>query len=241
MADHERLESQVAAWVLGALDAADARLVAAHVESCPTCRPLAARLGGVVAVLPLAAGDARPPDSLRARILTAAVAGGQVEPEPEDARVIPLRRLPRPRPRRVPWPAAAVAAMAVALIGLTAWNLSLAQQLAQPATQRYALHGTGPMAGVQGEVVYLKKDGIALVDFRNLPAVAGDRVYEAWLIGGDGKPVPAAVFRPDPGGSYTLLLARSIAGVKVIAVTSEPAPDGSPQPTQQPMLAAQLA
>jgi len=48
MSDHEEMESSVAAWVLGALDADEAETVRSHAEGCPTCREVAARLRRVV-------------------------------------------------------------------------------------------------------------------------------------------------------------------------------------------------
>ena len=53
MSDHEELESSVAAWVLGALDPDEAEAIRTHVEACPTCREVAARLRRVVGALPL--------------------------------------------------------------------------------------------------------------------------------------------------------------------------------------------
>jgi len=228
----------VPAWVLGALDPRAAEEVERHVAGCAECAATVRRLSRAAALLPLAAGAERPSEGLRARILAAASEPPRVM---EPAAVIHLRRRRRlPRPR-VSWPSAAVAALAVAVLGLAGWNYSLSQQLAQPARQTYALHGTGPMAGVQGEVVHYPREGITLVDLRNLPPPVASRVYEAWLISADGRPLPAGVFRPDAGGSYTLVVGRPISGVKVVAVTSEPAPDGSAQPTEEPQLSARIA
>src|SRR5437667_1680 len=53
MSDHEEIESSVAAWVLGALDAEEADSVRSHAEGCPTCREVAGRLRRVVGALPL--------------------------------------------------------------------------------------------------------------------------------------------------------------------------------------------
>ncbi|HKW58674.1 MAG TPA: zf-HC2 domain-containing protein, partial [Candidatus Dormibacteraeota bacterium] len=74
MSDHEELESSVAAWVLGALDASEAETMRAHVEGCATCREVADRLRRVVGALPLAADEVAPPARLRSRILAAASA-----------------------------------------------------------------------------------------------------------------------------------------------------------------------
>src|SRR6184192_4257691 len=61
MSDHEELESSVAAWVLGALDAHEAASVRVHVEGCASCRQVAGRLRRVVGALPLAVEEVAPP------------------------------------------------------------------------------------------------------------------------------------------------------------------------------------
>jgi anti-sigma-K factor RskA len=96
------------------------------------------------------------------------------------------------------------------------------------------------MAGVQGSAVYLKKDGVTLVEFKSLPALDRDRVYELWLVTDDGKPVPAGVFTPGPDGSKVVVVDRSLKGIKALAVSVEPGPDGSLTPSRAPELAAQV-
>ena len=97
------------------------------------------------------------------------------------------------------------------------------------------------MAGVQANAVYLKADSLTLVDFKYLPAPAPGQVYELWLIMGDGRAVPAGVFSPESDGSKVALIDRSLEGVKLVAVTSEPAPNGSQAPTQKPQLTGRIA
>src|SRR5439155_653934 len=72
MSDHEEIESSVAAWVLGALDAEEADSVRSHAEGCPTCREVAGRLRRVVGALPLVVDEVSPPTRLRQRVLAAA-------------------------------------------------------------------------------------------------------------------------------------------------------------------------
>ena len=79
------------------------------------------------------------------------------------------------------------------------------------------------------------------MDFRDLPALAQGRVYELWLVPAKGDPVPAAVFVPDAAGAKVVLVDRSLASYAVMAVTDEPAPDGSVAPTQQPQLYGNVA
>jgi anti-sigma-K factor RskA len=134
----------------------------------------------------------------------------------------------------------AYALAAVAAVALLAGVL-IGERILQPppaASQvaRFTLAGHQDMARAHATVVDLKSDGVALVDFRGLPALAGGRVYEIWLIRAGGSPEPITVFVPDSTGAKTVLVNHSLAGYSVMAVTNEPGPDGSQAPTQQPQL-----
>ncbi len=235
---HEELEAMVAPWVLDALDAAEADAVRAHVEGCASCRELAARLRRVVGALPLAADEVSPPARLRDRVLAAAAAS----PRAAAPVAKPLRRPspPRPVPRMPAYALAAVAVVAL-LIGVLIGQVTLHTQQSGQQVARFTLTGHQDMAAASATVVDLKSDGVALVDFRGLPPPGANRVYEVWLVPSKGDPVPAAVFVPDSNGSGVVLVNRSLSGYSVMAVTNEPAPDGSSAPTQQPQLYGNLA
>lgn len=242
MTDHDQLESIVAAWVLGACDTEEATIIEAHVETCVSCRRLAARLGRVVEAMPLSVETGPPPAGLRLRLLAALDAPAVPEPEPK---IVPLRR-PRPAPRVAPawlqrWPAVAVAVMAVAIAGLASWDWSLSQQLSTRGPVVYAMHGSGAMGSAQARVTYYPSDGFSLVDFSSMPALAPGKVYELWMIPPSGAPVAAGVFQPDAAGSMTVVVHRSMDRVKVVAVTVENGPTGTTAPTQQPELAATVS
>jgi len=242
-AQHDELEGSVAAWVLGALEPSEAQTIAAHAEGCATCREVAVRLRRVVGALPVAVDELTPPARLRGRLLAAAAASrGRAE------RPIAMRR-PRPAPvprsaaGRMPLYAMAAVAVVALLIGVLVGQIAAqrTQGTAQEQVARFTLTGHEDMAGAQATVVDLKADGIALVDFRGLPPPGANRVYEVWLVPAHGSPVPAAVFVPDAGGGKVVLVNRALAGYAVLAVTNEPAPDGSPQPSQQPRLYGNVA
>src|SRR5256885_15985090 len=103
MSDHEELESAVAAWVLGALDADEAEAVRSHAEGCPTCREVAVTLRRVVGALPLAVDEVTPPPRLRERVLAAADASRR------GANLAPAGRVSRRGPE-TPRPAGAAGA-----------------------------------------------------------------------------------------------------------------------------------
>src|SRR5207247_1641018 len=186
--------------------------VRAHMEGCLACRALATRLTQAAHALPLASEVVRPPDRLRARILAAAAASPPAEGrEPAGRRPAPApppvaaerrraaARLPGLQRLRFPVLVGAVAALAVALLGLAAWNVTLNQQLRQPPA-RYSMSGTGTLSGVSATVTAYRASDVTLVSFTGLPQPAPGRVYEMWLIDAGGRPKPAGVFPPGAGG-----------------------------------------
>ncbi len=267
MVDHDGMEDSVAAYVLDACDEDEREAVRAHIEGCVSCRDLVARLTQVADVLPLGSDIVRPPGGLRARILAAAAASpaGRAEagdPPAGRAEAGDPPAAPAPRPvsppvgtspsrrhappggggwRRVRSPAlaAAVGALAVGLLALGAWNVTLNQQLHQPPAH-YSMTGTGTLAGASATVTAYRPQDVALVSFTGLPQPAPGRVYELWLINGAGTAAPAGTFTPDAGGAATVQVSGSLATARVMAVTQEQGPHGSQAPTQKPELAGQL-
>ncbi|GAC1654537.1 MAG: anti-sigma factor [Candidatus Dormibacteraceae bacterium] len=241
MSDHPDLENDVAAYVLGAAVPEETESIRAHLEGCGSCRELAGRLQRAVDALPLATETIQPPARLKAKIMAAAAASPRsVVAPPTRARVL---QLPRVRPNR--WSEfassfrysseVAVAALAVAVLGLGAWNVSLLRNqmpVGQPQVLRTTVTGQGQMIGSQAKVIDLRDQGVALVSFSHMPSVGTDKVYELWLINSAGNPEPGGVFRPDVDGSKILVLAKNLKGYRAIAVTIEQGPDGTQAPTQ---------
>ena len=249
MSDHEELESSVAAWVLGAFDPEEAEAIRAHVEACPICREVADRLRRVVGALPLSVEEAVPPPRLRERVLAAAAASSR----PSGAPVAVLKSRPQPGAprkwplvqfgRRIPIYGVAAVAVVALLAGFLLGQVALhgPQPTPQGQVARFTMAGHQDMSGAQASVIDLKTDGLALVDFRGLPQPGAGRVYEVWLIPKGGNPEAVAVFVPDSNGGKVVLVNQSLAGYAVMAVTNEPAPDGSRAPTQQPQLYGNVA
>ena len=138
------------------------------------------------------------------------------------------------------WRTAALAALAVAVVGLGAWDYNLSQQLRGGQSHTYQFHGSEGMEGAQGIVADFPRAGFAFVDLYQLPELGGARVYELWLVGFNGAPQPAGVFQPDAAGQATVVVARSLESVTEVDVTVEPAPGGSRLPTQPSRLVAKL-
>jgi anti-sigma-K factor RskA len=203
-----------AAYALDALEPEEAREYEQHLAGCERCREELASLQATAGALAYAAPPARPPEALRGRILEAAHA--------ERPKVVPLRRRDWTRPL-----AAVAAVAACAVIGLSAWNVSLHNRLGRA---QEALRGV-PLTGARGSVVVSGRSG-ALV-LTDLAAAPAGKTYEAWVIE-NGRASSAGTF---PGGSGTIVfrLTRALPAGAVVAVTVEPA-GGVAQPTQKPVI-----
>jgi anti-sigma-K factor RskA len=246
-AEHDSMEELVAAFVVGAVDPAEADTVRDHLAGCSSCRELAQRLRRAGAAVPLAVDIYEAPAGLRERVLASAQGAPQLAP-PGIARQARRRRLLRvPAWARSAWrgPAAAAALVAFAIgggIGLSVGHAAFGTPSGRPqAVAQYSLSGTGAMTGSAGRVFDLRTERVTLIQFTGLPALAPGRVYELWLIDASGHPRPGAVFAPDPDGSKLLLLGRSLAGLSAVAVTDEAGPSGVPAPTKQPELVGKLS
>ncbi|HET7092219.1 MAG TPA: anti-sigma factor, partial [Thermomicrobiales bacterium] len=70
--------------------------------------------------------------------------------------------------------------------------------------------------------------GVVLLDVHGLPPLAQGRVYQVWVIDAAGKPIPAGTF---DRSAATRAVAADPRADRAIAITAEPGPLGSPQPT----------
>jgi anti-sigma-K factor RskA len=242
--NHSDYEQLAAGYVLGALEPDDEHDFQRHLGGCAQCEAIVRELEGVVGQLAYAAPPVEPPETLWASI--------QREVRPERRPVQPLR----PRRRAGPWLVGLAAAAAiVAMVALGVWNLNLrdenvsyrqrvtaleeaARLVNEPNTSRIALQGSA--AGAQATVVASSPQDRGVLIVENLPPLQRGRVYELWGIpeGGDGRPQKALVFIPlRRQGPMALEFQVPIQPGTVFAITEEPGPRGSEQPTTEPILA----
>lgn len=240
-----------APFVLGALEAAEADAVRAHLASCPDAHAEMAELSGVLPVLAESVPPVEPPAALRSRLLEAAAAdlasrtaspalGGA--PAPLAPVAPPAVSGPRPSTRS--WVVGIAAVLAIALLG--GWNLLLQGQLSAAQQYEASVAAVLDVAGQPGSLTAVltaesgdgpaglaavSADGSVTLAMQDLPATAGDEVYEAWVIGGDGMPVPLGSFVVGSGGvaSFEADGLPTEPGI-VLALTREPGP-GATTPT----------
>jgi hypothetical protein len=137
---------------------------------------------------------------------------------------------------------------------LGSWNLLLQNQLndaqayernvaavldaaAAPGSQTAVLAAGG---GTGSGIAAVQEDGDLAIAMRDLAPTSGNSVYEAWVIGADGVPVPVGNFRVGETGIGFLQTGGvpSAEGI-VLALTLEPGP-GATTPTM-PIISSGVA
>jgi anti-sigma-K factor RskA len=237
----------VGAYVLDALEPDEQVRFEAHLRSCDVCRSEVAELQQVSDVLPLSLEPVEPPAGLRDRLLAAvSEPNADVEPEPLVLpRIRPLRRMSQ-----------VVGAIAAALIiaGLGIWNLQLHQKVSQQQSalafqQQVAtaiahharvlpVSGTNHAPSATAAVIAPRRGHPYLI-VQGLPRPSAHRVYQVWLVRSGAAPRSARVF--SGSGLQIVPLHLPIAGYAAAAVTVEPGPRGSRQPTGPKVLIGKLS
>jgi hypothetical protein len=259
---HDDVRNLAAGFVLGALEPAEEEAVREHLATCREPHDEFSVLGGVVPYLDDTVELVEPPASLKARVMAAAAADLAADPGSRVRRrerrrdvVASSTRVERPRTaRRSPLTWVAAIAAVVAIIALAGWNLMLQTQLretadydralatvldvgARPGSQVAILRGAG-QPSPRG-IAAIGGDGSFAMTVRDLTPTAGDEVYEAWIVGSAGTPVPLGGFRVGSSGIGSLTASVTPAAGATIALTREPGP-GATTPTL-PILSSGVA
>ncbi len=216
---------EAAAYVLGALEPAEAEKFRRHLEQCTVCRDEVDALGGVVKALPMSAPQVQPSRRLRRRVLRA-VRNELRTPAGVSRRPLPIFRIPRP--------AVAVLGAAVLAVGAVVAGVELSGGGANPRV----IHAQ--VSGISGSAQLRLSDGRGELVVRGLTPPPPDHVYEVWLKAPGMSPVPASVlFSVNSEGSADVGLPATLHGISQVLVTPEP-DGGSSQPTHSPVIVATL-
>lgn len=235
---HDRWSEELAAYLLGALDPAEATAFEGHAERCERCRAEARWLAPALQALPESVERVEPPPQLRDRLMAevlADVADVREETEPESGRgglgqrlAAAWRRLGEgPLGLRPLAGLAALALVVAAVAGYLVGSDGSPGPAGAPATVT-----SGQAPGVVAEMVSEGDGGsLHLANVKQLPE---DKVLEAWVQReGEVEAVPA-LFEPDREGRATTTVA-DMSGVETVMVTVEPA-GGSEAPTGDPIV-----
>jgi anti-sigma-K factor RskA len=249
---HSEFEELAAGYVLGALEPDDEHAFQQHLGGCPVCEANVRELEAVVGELAYAVPPLDPPDTLWAGI--------RREIRPEAARRTAIPAAPEPpagagvrRLRLLPALAAAAAILLVVVLSL--WNLNLRDQNAvyrarvaalqratelanDPGASLVTLQDQAGTTGAQATVIASSRQDRGVLLIENLPPLQRNRVYELWGIPAGERAQKALVFVPlRRQGTQALQFEVPIQPGTEFAITDEPGPDGSEQPTSKPLLA----
>jgi anti-sigma-K factor RskA len=227
---HERIVDDLAAYVLGSLEAGDRLRGEADVATCPTCTSLVSGYHGVMGMLPAGLEPVAPPETA-----WQAIQAGARRRRPR--RSVSLSVLPRWL-RIARWPAAA-AVVAV----LVFWNVMLQWELTRRAPgpapgpevealsrrpgRIVILQGTGkPGASAR---IFVAVDGGGHLAVSGLSPLPRERTYQLWFVRTGSPAVTGATFGVDATGRAWVKVAvpPSLDDVEKIAITEEPSPQGS--------------
>ncbi|HVQ59127.1 MAG TPA: anti-sigma factor [Solirubrobacterales bacterium] len=237
--NHERWNDDVAAYMLGALDPAEAAELERHLEGCERCRERVRWLEPAVRMLPEEVERVEPPAPLRERVMAevradaaaASAAAGTTEREARSERKSPgwLRRLGG---GALGWrPVVGLAVMVLALVAVAGYEIGNGGDEGGGPAQTFT---AGKAPGVTAEMVAEGDGEGGTLQLANVHQLPEDQVLEAWVQrDGEVEPVPA-LFVPDREGNASTMI-ESMDGVEVVMVTYEPK-GGSDAPTSKPIV-----
>lgn len=247
----EEVRTMAGAFVLDALDPADAAAVRAHLATCEDAHEEIAELGGVLPALAASVPVVDPPAGLKARIMAAAAA--DLEERTAGAAVVTADAAEPTAAEPIAFPSASertarrarastgtwilrIAAV-VAIVGLAGWNLLLQNQLNATGAYQRSVAAVLDVAAQPGSLTAILTpadgtgSGLAAVGsggkvalaMRDMAPTSGSTVYTTWAIGGDGVPLALGDFTVGSDGTGTLEAPTpSLAPGTVIALTREP-------------------
>ena len=226
----------LAAFSIGALDAADATRVEGHVAACAACREEVASFAEVAWGIAELAPQVAPDASLRERVVQQAPAPlRRMAPPPARATARPglldgLRRIFDVRvPLAVPMALAVLLAAALAGFGSARTDAdAYGRAVAGVADGSVVTLAATPGSEARGALVIPARGEPYLI--LKLPAPPAGKTWEAWVIRGQ-QPLAAGI-SGDRSGVVTLVLSQPVRPGDAVAVTLEdaggvPAPRGA--------------
>jgi anti-sigma-K factor RskA len=220
--DHKCWSEDLAAYVLGALEADEAAALERHLDDCERCREEMRWLQPAVHTLPESVARQEPPRQLRQSLMAEVRADARAERSPSTSR---WRSLWATRGMRVATGFAVVALVAAAVVGYEVGDGGSGESPGSTVVSQQPGGITVKMVS-EGDGGKLHLSGV--------DPLPSDKVLEAW-VERDGKveAVPA-LFVPDRNGQAETTI-EDMTGVKTVMVTKEP-PGGSDAPTGEPIV-----
>jgi anti-sigma-K factor RskA len=227
---HRSWSEDVAAYMLGALEAEKVAEFERHLESCRRCQTEIRWLRAAVEALPEAVERHEPSPQLRERLMEDVRAERRAAATPRSTEPGAHGRLGRllHGSGSYGWrPLAGLAAVALVAVAVAGYAIGTSGGGGGPTST--IVSGKAP--GITAEVV--RKGDSAELRLANVEMLPEGRVLQAWVQReGEVEPVEA-LFVPDREGNASTMIA-DMNGVEVVMVTREPS-GGSEAPTSSPI------
>jgi anti-sigma factor RsiW len=230
MSDHERLQEDVGAYLLGALDPAEQAAFERHLAGCPECRSELEELRAAADALPRSVEPFAAPPSLKRSLMEAVR-------EDAPARVPLLERIgglfTAVRPE-LAWVSAAFVLLVGVALGVAVTQLTSGDDHRVVS----AVVDRSRVSNASATVTLPDGGGPAQLRVTGLPKPRSGQVYEIWLKRGD-QTQPAALFDVDAQGNGTGAVPGDLDGVSAILVTRERT-GGAQTPSEVPIISARI-
>jgi Anti-sigma-K factor rskA/Putative zinc-finger len=235
----------VAPYVLGSLEEAEAREFERHLDRCADCRAELERLRPAVDVLAESVDPVAPSPDLKRELMRRVREEGAPESVAPGRSRLRAGAALRGRVHMPPLggfagrlrPALAVAAAALAALGgVVGYGLGRDDDRGRrvaASVDRARLGAAAASLTLPGE-----EAEPAILRVRGLRLPAPGRAYEAWVLRG-GRPVPAAVFTVRADGTGEVAVPGDLAGAEAVLVTRE-RNGGAVAPSERPVMTFRL-
>ena len=232
--DHESYREEVGAYILGALTDLERQAFERHMAGCASCRDEVEQLRPAADLLPRSVEQVEPPPSLKSSLME--IVEREAAPAPAAAK-------PAWRPRAEPFwrrfspriPAFVAVALSLGVLaGLGVASLGGEDSRTVVATvdeERL------PEAAGTLQIEDSGEDG-AILRVQGLPALEGERVYQAW-VQREGRVVPQPTFEVGDDGGGAVAVPDDLSEADAVLVTRE-ARGGARAPTEKPILSVPL-
>jgi anti-sigma factor RsiW len=227
--EHERIQEDVGAYLLGALEPAEQSAFEGHLASCPECRDEVERLRVAANALPRSVEPFVPPPSLKRSLMEAVREDLKPERRPL------LERLGLAG-MRIPRLALAGTAFALAL------GIVLGTQLSGGEGGHRVVAAEVDRSRIPQATATLtvpdNKRGPSQLQVTGMPPPKAGQVYEIWLKRGD-QVQPGPLFNVDSRGNGAGAIPDDLEGVSTVLVTRERT-GGAQVPSEAPIMSARL-
>jgi anti-sigma-K factor RskA len=222
--DHDRRSDEIAAYLLGALEAGEAAELERHLAGCEECRTELEWLRPAAQLLPESVERIEPPRELRGRLIEQVRSEAET-PAPQGTRGRGVRG----------WslrPAAGLAVLVLVVAAVAAYAIGNGGSGDGDTTTVVSGHSPG----VTAEMVRQGESGT--LHLTNLHQLPRDEVLQAWVQRGERVESAKTLFVPNQDGTASATI-DDMDGVSTVMVTAEPR-GGSVQPTSAPIVSVAI-